>query len=150
MLAFLTFFLSLPRELRYQIWYFFLETFALDMAQEYRLTSRRGEQSLTTISAVTPRPDRQLAYRLARDYRRGIASHMTNLLKAHRQGRIQHVGTILRINLHTLFTTDTHFLGLVKKVIMLAMQLKMVTKIELQVWEYSSGDNYHFYQCVPF
>ena len=60
------------------------------------------------------------------------------------------MGTVLWINLHTLFTTDRHFLGRVKKVIMLAMQLKMVTKIELQVWEYISGDDYHFYQCVPF
>ena len=75
---------------------------------------------------------------------------MTNLIKAHRQGGIKHVGTILTINLHTLFTTDSHSLGLFKKVITLALQLKMVTKIELQVWEYISGNDYHFYQCVPF
>ena len=139
MFAFLTLFLSLPRDLRYHIWSFFLDTYAMEMAQEYRLTTLSGENTLATVPVYTLRPDRQLAYRMVRNYRRGIGSHMRNLFKAHRQGRNRHVGTILKINLHTLFTTDRRFLGRTKKVIIFALQLRLVTKIELQVWDYISG-----------
>lgn len=77
---------------------------------------------------------------------------MSSLLKVHCQGRIQHVGTILRVNLHTIFAIERKFLGLTKKVLMLAIQLKLVTKIELQVWDYIIDDesDLHYYECVPF
>ena len=68
---------------------------------------------------------------------------MSTLLRAC-QGRVQRVGTILRVNLHTIFaTTERHFLGRAKKVLMLALQLKLVTKIELQVWDYISDTDFH-------
>ena len=153
MLAFLTLFLSLPREVRHQIWYLFLDSSAFSMTEVYRLTSRKGRQSLAHIQAYSPRPDRQLAFQFSTDigYRRGgLATRMTKLARAHREGRIHHVGTTLSINLHTLFTTDSYNLGLVKKVIMLALQLKTVTTIEFQVWDYISGRDYHYYRCIPF
>ena len=33
---------------------------------------------------------------------------------------------------------------------MLALQLKVVTTIEFQVWDYISGRNYYYFRCVPF
>lgn len=148
MLAFLTFFLSFPREIRYRIWYYFLDASSFSMTEVYRITSRKGKQSLAHIQAYSPRPDRQLAFHFG--YRCGFAARMTKMARAHREGRIHHVGTTLTINLHTLFTTDSHNLGLVKKVLMLAMQLKTVTTIEFQVWDYISGRDYHYYRCIPF
>lgn len=75
---------------------------------------------------------------------------MTKMARAHQEGRINHVGTTLTVNLHSLFTTDSHNLGLIKKVLMLALQLKAVTTIEFQVWDYVSGRDYHYYRCLPF
>ena len=151
MLAFLAFFLSNPREVRYRIWYFFLDASSFSMTEVYRLTSRKGRQTLAHIQAYSPRPDCQLAYQFSTDigyHRGGFANRMTKLARAHREGRTHHIGTTLSINLHTLFTTDSHNLGMVKKVIMLALQLKMVTSIEFQVWDYISGRDYHYYRCV--
>ena len=76
---------------------------------------------------------------------------MSNLLKAYRKGKVKHVGTILCINLHTLFTSSQLFLGRAKKVIMIALQLHMVTQIEFQTWKYfSNDDDEHYYECVLF
>ena len=154
MLAILAFLLRLPREVRYLIWSFVLDNPILDMAHEYQLIDARGIATLTAISYHSYCPDRQLACRTLRNphrgYKRGIASLLSNLLKAHSQGRVKHVGTVLRINLHTLFSTRSFYLGRAKKVIMLALQLHMVTKIEFQTWEYFSEDEFHYYECVPF
>ena len=124
------------------------------MAHEYQLIDARGIATLTAIFDHSYRPDRQLAYRMLpnphRDYKKGFVSLLSNLLKAHCQGKVKHVGTVLRINLHALFSTRSFYLGRAKKVIMLALQLHMVTKIEFQTWEYFSEDDFHYYECVPF
>ena len=83
-------------------------------------------------------------------YKQDMGAHMCNLLKAHAQGKVKHVGSILRINLHTLFSTRRFYLGRTKKVIMLALQMRMVTKIEFQTWQYFSEDDFHYYECAPF
>lgn len=154
MLAILAFFLRLPREVRYVIWSLLMDVHAIDQAQEYRLTDTEGKVTCTAIPDHAYRPDRQLAFRIMRDpshgYKRGVASLLGDLLLAHRQGRLQHTGTMLRINLHRLFTKDRRFLGRAKKIIMLALQLRMVTHIEFQTWEYLEEADFYYYKCVPF
>ena len=154
MLAVFAFLLRLPREVCYLIEPLVLDNPILDMAHEYQIVDAQGIATLTAISNHSYRPDRQLAYRMLpnphRDYKKGLASHLSNLLEAHCQGRVKHVGTVLRINLHALFGTRSFYLGRAKKVIMLALQLHMVTKIEFQTWEYFSEDDFHYYECVPF
>ena len=154
MLAILAFFLRLPREARYVIWGLLMDVHAIDQAQEYRLADTEGKITYTTIPNHAYRPDRQLAYRMIRDplrdYKKGVATHLSNLLLAHRQGRLQHTGAMIHINLHKLFTSDRRFLGRVKKILMLALQLRMVTHIEFQTWEYLEEADFYYYECVPF
>lgn len=144
----LAFFLSLPREIRYRIWYLFLDASSLSMTENYRITNRKGKQTLACIQSYMPRPDRQLAFYFGCQC--SFATRMTKMARAQREGRIEHVGTTLTINLHTLFTTDFRNLGNIKRTIMLALQLKMVTTLELQAWDYIGGRTYHYYRCVPF
>ena len=106
------------------------------MAHKYRFIDLQGKVTLTAIANHAYRPDCQLAYRMIRnpqhDYKKGVATHLSNLIMAHHQERIQHVGMVLHINLHTFFSSSHLFLGRAKKIIMIALQLRMVTHIEFQ------------------
>ena len=154
MLAILAFLLTIPRDVRCLIWSFVLDVPLLDMANEYQFSDKKGRLTLTEISEHCYRPDRALAYRIFYNhhhhYKQDMGAHMCNLLKAHAQGNVRHVGSILRINLHTLFSTRSFYLARAKKVIMLALQMRMVTKVEFQTWEYFNEDGYHYYECVPY
>ena len=149
MLAILAFILRLPQEVRCIIWSFVVDVYVFDMAHEYSFVDPLGEVVRMTIFDLAYRPDRQLVYRISynhrRQYKHDVGAHMSNLLKTYRKGKVKHVGTILRINLHTLFTSSRLFLGRAKKVIMIALQLHMVTQVEFQTWEYFSNDDDEHY-----
>ena len=149
MRAFLDLFLALPRDLRFFIWTLFLETYALDTAQQYRITSTRGSTSDVTVPSFSHRPSRILAARVGNYHCRGVAANLISLLRSHRKGRLQHVGTILRINLHTIFASNRQYLVRTKNILMLALQLRLVTAVELQVWDHVSDHDFHYYECVP-
>ncbi len=151
MRTFLNIFLVLPEEIRFYIWTLFLETLALDVAQQYRITSISGSVSKETISFFHPRPSHILAASVGDYQHRGIAAaDLSSLLEGHREGHIQHVGTILRINLHSILSTERHYLARAKKTLMLALQLRLVTSIELQTWDFVKFGDFHFYECPPF
>ena len=132
MLTILALILRLPREVRCIIWSFLVDVRLFNMAQEYNFVNRLGEIVRVTIPDLAYRPSHQLAhwvsYNHHRRRRQDVGAHMSNLLKAYSKGKVKHVGTILRINLHTLFSSSRFFLGRAKKVIMIALQLHIDRK----------------------
>ena len=75
---------------------------------------------------------------------------MSSLLEAYKEGRVRHVEAIFRINLHSIFSTKHDYLARAKKALTLALQLGLVTSIELQAWDFVKFGEFHFYECPPF
>ena len=79
----------------------------------------------------------------------GPTEKMSLLLTDYCEVRLEHKGIVLKLDLHSLFSRDRHYLARAKKILILALQLWLVTAVELQVWGYVRNYMSHAYKCVP-
>ena len=143
-------FMRLPKHLRFYIWTLLFETFSIDI--EHHLTLLEGDGTTKTLSARHLGPSRtnELGSQIT-EYQwggRGIA--LIKLAEAYKEGKLSFVGTTLKLNLHNLFSEDTHYLARAKKILMLAIHFRFISAVELHVWGINRCFSIDLFECVPF
>ncbi len=123
MRVFLDIFLRLPRHLRFYIWTLLLETWSMDAENQYGLMETDGTTRDVTSPAKDPRGYIILASQVSGSRWMDHAKKMSLLFKAYCEGLLEHVGTVLKLDLHSLFSRDRHYLARAKKILILALQL---------------------------